>query len=50
MRAAARCVATLLVLALSQAAEAEALSGRVVGVTDGDTLTVLVDRQEVRSG
>jgi micrococcal nuclease len=27
---------------------ADSLSGRVVGITDGDTLTVLVDRQQLK--
>src|SRR4029434_6022838 len=32
----------------SQVATAETLSGRVIGISDGDTLTVLVDRKQVK--
>jgi endonuclease YncB( thermonuclease family) len=35
------------ILLASQAATAETLSGRVVGISDGDTLTVLVDRKQM---
>ncbi len=34
--------------ALTSGAEPRILDGRVVGVTDGDTLTLLVDREQVR--
>jgi len=34
-------------LLASSAATAETLSGRVVGISDGDTLTVLVDKRQV---
>src|SRR4051794_33516391 len=37
----------LLLLALDPTAAAE-ISGRVVGITDGDTLTVLVDRKPIK--
>jgi len=37
-----------LIALLSLPAHAEVLSGRVVSVADGDTLTLLVDRQQVR--
>src|SRR5262245_55297375 len=35
-------------LLLAVTAGAETLSGRVVRVTDGDTVTVVVDRREIR--
>ena len=35
-------------LLASSAATAETLSGRVVGISDGDTLTVLVDKRQVK--
>lgn len=37
-----------LMLLAFQSAAADTLSGRVVGVADGDTLTVLVDRQQIK--
>ena len=40
-------LAFILALALSQA-PAEPFAGKVVGISDGDTLTVLVDRQTVK--
>ena len=39
-------IALLIVLTLGAATES--LSGRVVGVTDGDTLTLLVDERQVK--
>lgn len=41
-------IAALLTLALFGTAHAEQLTGRVVGVKDGDTLALLVDGREVR--
>jgi endonuclease YncB( thermonuclease family) len=38
----------ILLLALDHTAAAE-ISGRVVGITDGDTLTVLMDRKQIGS-
>ena len=40
--------AFLLALISASAAPAETLTGRVVGISDGDTLTVLVSRQPVK--
>lgn len=37
-----------LLLALACTAHAETVTGRVVGVADGDTMTVLVDREQVK--
>ena len=39
-------VSALCLLAGSWTVSAETLTGRVVGITDGDTLTVLVERQQ----
>jgi endonuclease YncB( thermonuclease family) len=47
LRAAAWLAAFALLVA-SFAAPAETLTGKVVGVADGDTITVLVDREQVR--
>jgi len=41
-----RPVAFLLALTLVSAAHAETISGRVVSITDGDTLTVLVAKRQ----
>ena len=38
----------ILALALVVQAPAEPFTGKVVGISDGDTLTVLVDRQQVK--
>ena len=38
----------LLLLILCSSTAAETLSGRVVGISDGDTLTLLVDREQVK--
>lgn len=38
----------VLALCLAGGAWAEELTGRVVGVTDGDTVRLLVERQEIR--
>lgn len=41
----ARLFVGILLVSISVAATAESLVGQVVGITDGDTLTLLVDRQ-----
>jgi endonuclease YncB( thermonuclease family) len=38
----------LLALALTDAAIAETVTGRVVGISDGDTLTLLVAKSQVK--
>ncbi|OZA21728.1 MAG: hypothetical protein B7X93_13600, partial [Hydrogenophilales bacterium 17-61-9] len=40
-------IATTLML-MTSAANSGTLSGQVVGITDGDTLTLLVDRQQYK--
>jgi endonuclease YncB( thermonuclease family) len=45
---AAAWIAALALLAAPLAAAAETLTGKVVSVADGDTLTVLVDRERVK--
>ncbi len=37
-----------MLLALAYTAHAETVTGRVVGVADGDTLTVLHDRKQIK--
>ena len=44
--AALRVLLAALILFLAQIASAEEIRGRVVGITDGDTLTLLTPRQE----
>lgn len=46
-RFAATCLSAALLTCLGHA-HADVLEGKVVGVTDGDTVTVLVDRREVK--
>lgn len=46
-RFAARCISAALLTCLGHA-HADVLEGKVVGVTDGDTVTVLVDRREIK--
>jgi endonuclease YncB( thermonuclease family) len=43
-----RALLSLLLFALAQPAWAEAITGKVVRVSDGDTLTVLVERKQVK--
>lgn len=44
-----RCLPLLIVLLFAQAAVAEEITGRVVGISDGDTVTVLTDtKRQVR--
>ena len=38
----------MMLLAWATAAHAEILTGRVVGISDGDTITVLVERQQIK--
>lgn len=45
---AAAWIAALALLAASLAAAAETLTGKVVSIADGDTVTVLVDRERVK--
>lgn len=43
-----RVLAAIAFSVLSTVSSADTLTGRIVGVSDGDTLTVLVNRQQVR--
>lgn len=43
-----RLFVAVVLLAVSMSAHAVTLTGRVVGITDGDTLTLLVDRQQYK--
>jgi endonuclease YncB( thermonuclease family) len=49
MRVLAALLATVLLLVCAQAQPAKELTGRVVGITDGDTLTLLTEaHQQIR--
>src|SRR5215475_8083042 len=48
MRSLVKLIATALAIAGAATAAAEGLPGKVVGITDGDTITVMVDRRPIK--